>query len=109
MSNNMKQLQQKIMRRVYYSFAINALTSRLFIHTVLLAVGLYGVKVMVHVASFIKNLQSVQVGSVDSFLLNAFAHTDLFTLLSVGIVLFTLISFNYSIFTAPKTQRLQTA
>jgi len=96
------------MRRVYYSFCVRILTSRTFMHVALFALGLYGVKVMVHVASVVKNLQSVQVGNLDTFLFNTFVHTHFLTLLSVGVVIYTLISFNYSVFKAPKTRRTQT-
>ena len=96
------------MRRVYYSFCIRILTSRTFVHTVLFALGLYGVKVMVHIASVVKNLQSVQVGNLDTFLLNAVLHTHFVTLLSLGVVIYTLISFNYSVFKSPRTRHMQT-
>ncbi len=107
MTQQINQLQSKIMRRVYYSFGIGILTSRIFLQAVLLAVGLYGVKVMVHVASFINNLKTVQVGNIDNFIFNAFAHTDIYTLLSIGIVFFALLSFNFDVFKAPRRRMLQ--
>lgn len=109
MTKQINQLQRKIMRRVYYAFGINMLTSRLFVHGLLLVGGLYGVKVMVHVASVIKNLKSVQVGNLDTFMFNALTHTDVYTLISVGVVVFALLSFNVSMFKLPKMHYTQTA
>jgi hypothetical protein len=107
MTQQINQLQSKIMRRVYYSFGISIVTSRLFLQAVLLVVGLYGVKVMVHVASFISNLKTVRVSNIDNFIFNAFTHTDVYTLLSVGIVFFALLSFNFDVFKAPRRRMLQ--
>ena len=107
MTQHINQLQKRIMRRVYYSFGISILTSRIFVHTVLLAVGLYGVKVMVHVASFINNLKTVKVGNLDNFMFNALTHTDVLTLLSIGIVVFALLSFNFGVLSLPRRRVLQ--
>ena len=98
MTKQINQLQKRIMRRVYYSFGIGIVTNRVFAHALLLAIGLYGVKVMVHVASFIGNLKTIKVGNLDNFMFNALTHTDIYTLVFVGVLIFTLLSFNYSIF-----------
>ncbi len=107
MTQQINQLQSKIMRRVYYSFGVRVLTSRVFLQAVLLAVGLYGVKVMVHVASVINNLKTVELGNLDNFMFNALTNTDVYTLLSIGIVVFALLSFNFTGFRPLKMQRLQ--
>lgn len=109
MSNNINQLQRKIMRRVYYSFFLSIIASRAFVSGVLLAVGLYGVKVMVHVASFVENLQSIEFQNVGTFMFNAVTHTDVYTLLFVGLVIFSLLSFNFSILKGARVhERMQT-
>lgn len=107
MTQQINQLQSKIMRRVYYSFGLRVLTSRVLLQAVLLVVGLYGVKVMVHVTSVINNLKTVEVGNLDNFMFNALTHTDVYTLLSIGIVVFSLLSFNFTVFKPAKMQRLQ--
>ncbi len=107
MTQKINQLQKRIMRRVYYSFGISVITSRAFVHGLLLAIGLYGVKVMVHVASVMGNLKTIKVGNLDNFMFNALAHTDVYTLISVGVVVFALLSFNFSVFLSPKARQLQ--
>ena len=92
MTKQINQLQKRIMRRVYYSFGVSVITSRAFVHGLLLAIGLYGVKVMVHVASVVGNLKTIKVGNLDNFMFNALTHTDIYTLLSVGVVIFALLS-----------------
>lgn len=96
------------MRRVYYSFGLRLVVSRAFLSGTALAIGLYGIKVMVHVASFFNNLQTVGLRSVDNFVYNALTQTDVYTLLFVGIVVFSLLSFNFSVFKSKPLFKMQT-
>jgi hypothetical protein len=96
------------MRRVYYSFAVGFVTSRAFLHLILFTIGLYGIKVMVHVASVVQNLKSVELNYVDNFIYNALTHTDFYTLVFIGVVVFSLLSFNFNVLKLPKMQKMQT-
>jgi hypothetical protein len=89
------------MRRVYYTFAIRLVTHKLVLSTALLALSVYGLSVMVHVASIFENLRRIQVGRLDNYVANAFLHTDILTLLFFGLVVFSLLSFNFSVFKVP--------
>lgn len=106
--SQMKQLQRKIMRRVYYAFAIRLGTHPLVLHSALFAASIYGLSVMVHVASIIKNLRSIQVGNLDNYVFHAFTHTDFLTLFFVGLTIFTLLSLRFSLKT-PVWAGMQTA
>jgi hypothetical protein len=103
--STINQLQRRIMRRVYYAFGIKLLTHRVTLHAFVFTLGLYGLGVMVHVASFIQNLKSMQLQYVDNFMFNALTHTDVYTLLFVGIVVFSALSFNFSLLRVPKYHR----
>jgi hypothetical protein len=97
------------MRRVYYAFAIRLVTHKLLLSAVLLTLSIYGLSVMVHVASIAENLRRVQVGRLDNYVANAFLHTDVLTLLFFGLVIFSALSFNYSLLKVPRFRRLQSA
>lgn len=101
-------LTKRIMRRVYYAFAIRLITHKLILSTVFLVLSVYGLSVMVHVASIFENLRRVQVGRLDNYIANAFLHTDVVTLIFLGLVIFSLLSFNYSLLKVPRFGRMRT-
>ena len=101
------------MRRVYYAFALRWGTHPLVLSLTVFASGLYGLAVMVNVASFFRNLGSVRVSQLEGFVTNAFLHTHFLTLLFFGLVVLSILSFNFTVFTAffksPKMARMQVA
>ena len=97
------------MRRVYYAFAIRLITHKLVLSTAFLMLSVYGLSVMVHVASIFDNLRRVQLGRLDNYVANAFLHTDLLTLVFFGLVVFSLLSFNFTLLQVPRYSRMQTA
>lgn len=96
------------MRRVYYAFAIRLATHPLLVHGVLLALGVYGLSVMVHVASIMNNIRTIELGNLDNYILNAFMHAEFLTLVFVGVVVFTALSLRFSL-KAPRMVTMQTA
>ena len=96
------------MRRVYYAFALRLGTHPLLLNSVLLTVSVYGLSVMVNVASIFRNLRIMQVNRLDNFAANAILHTDTLTLLFFGLVIFSMLSFNFTILKAPRMVRMQT-
>jgi len=107
--SKLNQLQKKVMRRVYYAFALRLGTHPLVVHGVLFVASIYGLSVMVHVASILQNVRNIQVGNLDTYVLNAFTHTDVFTLLFVGLVFFTLLSLRWSLKMPRWNDEMQTA
>jgi len=107
MSHTMNQLQKKIMRRVYYAFGLRLATSPLVTHTLLLAVSVYALSKLLHVASIMDNLRGTELANLDNFIFNSFIHAEFLTLVFVGIIIFTALSFNFS-FKAPSFRRMQT-
>ena len=90
-------LQRNIMRRVYYAYTLRIATHPALISAVLFVAGVYGLSVMVHVASIIENILALQVGSLPEYIFNALVHAELFTLVFLGIIIFSLLSFRISI------------
>jgi len=94
---SINKLQKRIMRRVYYAFALRAATSPLTLSVALLLAGLYALTVVLHVASIMNNLRTIQVGQLDNYILNSFANTDYLTLACVALVFFAMLSFRFSL------------
>lgn len=90
-------LQQKIMRRVWYSYFFSIVISRETLRGFL--VGGSGMVLigLVSVQSIIQNLLAVQLGEVPVYIWQVFAHAfsegEFLTLLTVGILVFSILSF----------------
>lgn len=95
--SQINQLQKKIMRRVYYAFALRMGTQPVVLYTVMLIASMYGLSRVTHVASIINNIRTVQVGSLDNYIFNTFMHTEFWTLALVGLIFFSLISIKLSL------------
>ncbi len=83
------------MRRVYYAFALRTATSPFVFSLALLLAGLYGLTVMVHVASIVNNFKTIQVANLDNYVLNSFLHAEFWTLAFIGLIFFSLLSFRF--------------
>lgn len=94
---SINKLQKRIMRRVYYAFAVRTVTSPVLLSAALLLAGLYALTIVLHVASIMSNLRTIQVARLDNYVLNSFAHTDYVTLACVGLVFFAMLSFRFSL------------
>lgn len=94
---NMKTLQQNIMRRVYYAYALNVFMRPSLLHGMALSIGLGVFAAQVHVASVYHNLLLVELGSVPQFLLNAVLRGEVLTLLAIGIIVFTILSTSWQL------------
>ena len=89
-------LQQKIMRRVWYSYFLSIVISRETLRGFL--VGGSGMVLigLVSVHSIVQNLLAVQLGDVPVYIWQVFAHAfsegEFLTLLTVGILVFSVLS-----------------
>lgn len=87
-------LKRAIMRRVYYVFALRVVTHPVTLHLIVLAVLGYALIRLVHVAVVTSSFMAVPVGQVGSFLVATLRHADWPTLLVLGLMSMTLLSFN---------------
>lgn len=102
--SKINQLQKNIMRRVYYAYALRIVLHPLVVHGVLFAIAIYGLSVVLHVASIINNLRSIPVGKLDTYIFNAFMHAEFLTFVFMGLGIFTLLSLRMSL-KMPKWQQ----
>jgi hypothetical protein len=105
--SQINQLQKKIMRRVYYAFALRMSTQPVVLYAALLIASLYGLSKLIHVASIINNMRTVQVGNLDNYIFNTLMHAEFWTLALIGLIFFSLISIKLSL-RPPRTASMQT-
>ena len=85
-------LQRKIMRRVYYAFALRVVT-----HPVIMKIGLFVLALlvfakMVHVSRIVENVLSTPVGQVPQLAFNAVMRGEVLTLMAIGVMVFVALS-----------------
>jgi hypothetical protein len=85
-------LRKRIMRRIYYAFALRLATHPFTVHAAILLLSVFALSRLTHVQAILNNFQSIQIGSADTFILNMLVHAEFWTLVCAGIVFFTLLS-----------------
>lgn len=88
----MNTLQRKIMRRIYYAYAIRLSTHTITLELALFVVALYVFAKMVFVQSVIDNLMATPVGNIPTFVMSALMQGEVLTLIAVGAIVFTFLS-----------------
>ena len=88
----MKTLKQKIMRRVYYTFALRLALHPIFFHALLLGLSIFALSRVVSIPNILMNLMDVKVGELAQFFIGAFLYTEAITIVWVAIITFTSLS-----------------
>ncbi|MEN9920658.1 MAG: hypothetical protein RL538_551 [Candidatus Parcubacteria bacterium] len=90
-------LHKKIMRRVYYSYAIRFVTEPMLWQGMVLGVCVALFGRLTHVAAIARNLEATSVGNAPQFILNSFlnalTHGEVFTVLVTLAMILLSISF----------------
>ncbi len=90
-------LRRKIMRRVWYSFALRRVFSLTTLKAMILSASVGVFIQLVSVTSVVSNLLSVQVKAVPEYVWSTLVATasngDFLKLITLGIIVFTLLSF----------------
>lgn len=108
MAKKINHLQQKIMRRVYYAYALRLATHPIALHVLLLLLSAYALVSLVSVSSIVRNMLSVRLGDLASYVAHAFMHANVLTLIAIGVIFFTLISLRINI-RMVRSSRMETA
>lgn len=88
----MKTLKQKIMRRVYYAFALRLALHPIFFHALLLGLSIFALSRVVSIPNVLRNLMNVKVGESAQFFIDAFLSTDAVTIIWIAIITLTSLS-----------------
>ena len=88
----MKRLQKKIMRGIYYAYAIRLMTLPGVLQGFVMLASLIALSYFVSIGNVIKNLSIIEMGHVGTFVYNAVRTTEIWTLLLIGVFVFSLLS-----------------
>lgn len=97
MAKEISKLHKKIMRRVYYAYALRVVTLPGVPQGFLMLSSLIALTYFVSLGNVIANLMQAPVGNIGVFFYNAVTNTEAWTLLLLGIIIFSLFSFRISL------------
>jgi hypothetical protein len=95
----MKKLQRKIMRGIYYAYAIRLATLPGVWQGFLMLAVLIALTRFVSIGNVIQNVQGIEFAHMGTFVYNAVRTTEIWTLLLVGLFVFLLLSLRLTLFT----------
>jgi hypothetical protein len=90
-------LQKKIMRRVYYAYALRTVTLPGVPQGVLMFIALIALTYFVSIGNVIHNIQGVGMKGLGEFTYNAVTNTEAWTLLILGVFIFSAFSFRFKV------------
>ncbi len=93
----MKTLQKKIMRGIYYAYAIRLATLPGLWQGFLMLASMIALTRFVSLGNVLNNLMQIEVGNIDTFAYNAVRTTELWTLLLIGVFVFLSLSLRFTL------------
>jgi uncharacterized BrkB/YihY/UPF0761 family membrane protein len=93
----MKTLQRKIMRGIYYAYALRLISLPGVLQGFVMLGALIVLTHFVSIGNVIQNLSHVEVGSIGTFAYNAVRTTEVWTLLLIGVLVFLSLSLRFSL------------
>lgn len=82
------QLKNKIMRRVYYTYALRMVTHPVTVHGAVIATCLFVMSYFVSYVDVFRNIMHVELGNVVPYILGSLMKTEVWTLLLLGVIIF---------------------
>ncbi len=93
----LNKLQKKIMRRVYYAYALRVVTLPGVPQGFLMLASLIALTYFVSIGNVIQNLEMTGMNGLGQFAYNAVTNTEAWTLLILGVLIFLAFSFRFKI------------
>ena len=101
-------LHNHIMRRVYYVYGIRLVTSPGVVYGFAMLAMLILLTRFVSIGNVLYNLRYQQINNLGNFFYNALTHTEVWTLVILGAMIFTALSLRWQLRT-PEYKRVRTA
>ncbi len=92
----MKTLQRKIMRGIYYAYALRLVSLPGVIQGFVMLGVLIALTRFVSIGNVIQNFSNVKISHIDNFVYNAVSNTEAWTLLLIGVFVFMALSLRIS-------------
>ncbi len=102
----MKTLQKKIMRGIYYAYAIRLATLPGLWQGFVMLGSMIVLSHFVSLGNVINNFLQIEVGNIDTFAYNAVRTTELWTFVFIGVFVFCMLSLRFSFTTREHTYSL---
>jgi hypothetical protein len=93
----LNKLQKRIMRRVYYAYAIRLATLPGVLQGFMMLGALIALTYFVSLGNVLQNMSSVGLSGLGQFAYNAITNTEAWTLLLLGLMIFAALSFRFKI------------
>ena len=90
-------LHNKIMRRVYYVYALRIALQPAVVHGFVMLGLMIALTYFVSIGNVIHNMEGKDVSSLSTFLYNAVTNTEAWTLLILGALIFSAFSLRFTI------------
>lgn len=97
MAKQVSQLHKKIMRRIYYAYALRLVTLPGVPQGFLTLGSLIALTYFVSIGNVIQNMETVGLGGLGQFAYSAVTNTEAWTLLILGVMIFSLLSFRFKV------------
>jgi len=88
----MNTLRKKIMKRVYYAYALRAVMHPVTIHGVGMLTMVVALTYFVSIPHVVTNLLDVRIGELGRYMYGTVAHTEVWTLVLLGGLIFSIFS-----------------
>jgi hypothetical protein len=93
----MNTLQRKIMRQIYYVYALRTVFQPVVVHGFLMLSLMILLTYFVSIGNVITNMMNIKVGNLGTFFYNAVSNTEAWTLIILGILIFSVFSLRFAI------------
>jgi ABC-type dipeptide/oligopeptide/nickel transport system permease component len=93
----LNKLQKKIMRRVYYAYALRLATLPGIPQGFMMLAALIALTYFVSIGNVINNMVNVGFNGIGQFAYNAITNTEAWTLLILGVMIFSALSFRFKL------------
>lgn len=100
----MKTLQRKIMRGIYYAYALRLVSLPGVLQAFVMLAILIALTRFVSISHVIQNFSNIEMSHVDTFVYNAVRTTELWTLLLIGMFVFLSLSLRISLVPKQESQ-----
>ena len=105
----MKTLQQKIMRRIYFAYAKRVASNPTLLHGSLIFIMMIVLTYFVSIQAVIHNMSRVAVGDLGAWTYSAVTNTEAWTLLILGVIVFSVLSLRFNITSSVFESKTETA
>lgn len=102
---NTNRLQKKIMRGIYYAYVVRVLANPALLHGFFMLALLIALTYFVSIGDVIANLMHVEVGRLGIYTYNTLSNTEAWTLVIIGLLIFSALSLRFKVRTPHQVAR----